>query len=139
MVKRDRLLGLIAVGGAALFGAALIVQPIYRHDRVLAHPYSEYAMGPYGWVQTAAFVPVAVGSIALVVGLSRALTAPNARSGVLLLALWASGVLIAAMFPIQGEITAQIHTLASMLSLLTIVGAMVVLSTAFRRDDQCVR
>lgn len=113
----------------------MIVQPLYRTDRAFSDPFSAFAVGPYGWVQTAAFVALSLGSFALVVGLQRRAYGSGAwQTGRVLLAAWATGVLLAAIFPFEGDVSAPIHMLASMVSFLAIVAAMFVLSSAFAQD-----
>ena len=132
-----RRFGALGILGASLFAIAVIVQPLYRTDREFSDPFSAYAVGPYGWVQTAAFVALSLGSFALVVGLQRRRTEVGAwQTGRVLMAAWATGVLLAAIFPIKADVSAPIHMLASMLSFLAIVTANVRLIERVRAGCQ---
>ncbi|HEV2197528.1 MAG TPA: DUF998 domain-containing protein [Candidatus Acidoferrum sp.] len=137
-VAKLRLLSLIAILGAGIFAVAEVVQPFYRSDRTLSDPYSSYAVGQYGFVQTIAFLALSAGSFALSFGLSRiGGSTVGLRLGRTLLAVWAFGVLVAAVFPIENgalPASSEIHGLASMLSFLAIITAMFVLSMAFERQ-----
>ena len=140
LVNRSRAAGAVAVVGGALFAVAVVVQPFYRADRSFSDPFSEYALGPYGWVQTAAFVALSTASFALFAGLSTSSARTSAwRTGRTLLAAWATGVLIAAIFPIDGAVSGPIHMVASMLSFLAIVATMFVLSRAFVDEERWSR
>jgi hypothetical protein len=134
-----RLLSRIALLGAGIFAAAEVVQPFYRSDRRLSDPYSSYVSGRYGFAQTIAFVALSMGSLALSLGLS---TLGNSqmdwRSGRALLTVWSIGVLVAAVFPLEGvasPASANIHGLASMFSFLSILASMLVFSGAFGRNE----
>lgn len=136
MVTLARAAAASAVVGAALFAVAVVIQPLYRADRTFSDPFSEYALGPYGWVQTTAFLALSAASFGLVAGLSTSRARTSAwRTGRTLLAAWATGVLIAAIFPIEGAVSAPIHMLASMLSFLAIVATMFLLSRAFAYEE----
>ena len=134
-VVKLRVLSILAIVGTGMFAIAEVVQPFYRSDRALSDPYSSYAVGKYGLVQTIAFISLSAGSFALSFGLSRFEWSGAAwHSGRVLLMLWSVGVLAAAIFPIAGGPlpgSANIHSIASMLAFLSIVAAMFVLSKAF--------
>lgn len=133
-----RTLSLISIIGAGIFAAAEIVQPFYRSDRALSDAYSSYASGKYGFVQTLAFVALSVASFGLFFGLSL-LRGSGAgwRLGKALLTVWSTGVLVAAIFPMEGgalPASANIHSLASMVSFPAIIASMSVFSRAFERN-----
>jgi len=134
-----RLLSRIALLGAGIFVAAEVVQPFYRSDRRLSDPYSSYVSGRYGFVQTIAFVALSLGSLAISLGLSLfGHSQPDWRLGRALLTVWSIGVLVAAIFPLEGGLlpaSANIHGLASMVSFLSILAGMLVLSLAFGRNE----
>jgi hypothetical protein len=136
-VPKVRLFSLLAISGAVIFAIAELVQPFYRSDRTLSDPYSAYAVGRYGFVQTIAFIALSAGSFALLWGLSFFGGASASwRFGRILMAMWSVGVLMAAIFPMEGgplPASGQLHALASMLSFLSIVGAMFVLSKSIER------
>jgi hypothetical protein len=134
-----RLLSRLAIFGAGIFGAAEVVQPFYRSDRRLSDPYSSYVSGKYGFVQTIAFVALSIGSLALSLALSKiGQSEADWRAGRALLTVWSIGVLVAAVFPLEGGLlpgSANIHGLASMLSFLSILTSMLVFSRAFGRNE----
>lgn len=139
-VNRSRVAGGLAVVGATVFAVAVVVQPVYRTDRAFSDPFSQYALGPYGCVQTAAFVALSGAAFALVAGLSASSKATNGwRTGRTFLAAFATGVFVAAIFPIEGTVSAPIHMVASMLSFLAIVAAMLMLSRVFAHEDRWCR
>ncbi len=129
------ILSILAIVGAGTFALAETIQPFYRSDRALSDPYSSYAVGKYGFVQTIAFIALSAGSFALSFGLSWSKNFGLAwRYGRILLTLWSVGVLLAAIFPIaDGPLprSANIHSVASMFAFLSIIAAMFVLSKAF--------
>jgi hypothetical protein len=133
-----RILSLISIIGAGIFAAAEIVQPFYRSDRALSDAYSSYASGKYGFVQTLAFVALSVASFGLSFGLSFLGGSGAAwRVGKALLTVWSTGVLVAAIFPLEGSAlpaSTSIHSLASMVSFLAIITSLLLLSTAFDRN-----
>jgi hypothetical protein len=95
----------VALIGIAYFAAAIIVLHVLRSsDNPLRQTTSEYAVGTYGYVMTSAYLSVSLASMALVIGLYQSV-APPARSkiGLGLLGLWAVGVLVAMIFPIDLE------------------------------------
>jgi len=49
---RQRVCARTAILGVAVFAAAAVVQPLYRHDRGFTDPYSSYTTGSLGRVQT---------------------------------------------------------------------------------------
>jgi hypothetical protein len=134
-----RLVSLIAIIGVAIFAAAELIQPFYRSDRPLSAPYSTYASGKYGFVQTVAFLALSSGSFSLVLGLSRfGGSGSTWRWGRILLGIWSTGVLFAAIFPLEGPVpeSAYVHSIASMVSFLAIPSAMLVLSQAFTKHER---
>src|SRR5216110_2430972 len=132
---RHRVCAWAATAGVVVFAVAAIVQPFYRHDRTFNDPYSSYATGSLGWVQTVAFVALGSGSLALSVGLSKPPTVPPGwRPGRVLLGSWAIGVLLAAIFPLDGGpvwISGYIHSAVSAVAFLSITAASLTLSHAF--------
>jgi len=137
-VVKLRVLSILAIVGTGMFAIAETVQLFYRSDRAWSDPYSSYAIGKYGFVQTIAFIALSAGSFALSFGLIWFDRSGVAwRYGRVLLTLWSVGVLVAAIFPIAGGPlpgSASIHSVASMLAFLTILAAMFVLSKAFEEN-----
>lgn len=130
--------GLAAAGvlGVASFGVLEAVQSVARADHSFAEPMSVYAVGPYGFVQTVAFLVLAVGSAAVCAALSspypRTADWQVARG---LVAVWSVGVSLAAAFRIDGSgsTATRVHGAASMLSFLAVLAAMFLFTRATRQ------
>ncbi|GAA5052711.1 hypothetical protein HNP84_001452 [Thermocatellispora tengchongensis] len=105
-----RLLIAGAVAGPLFVATFLVAGAIRPHYDPLRHPVSSLALGEHGWVQTANFLVAGVLTLALAIGLRRALrTAPGpARGSVwgpLLIGIWAISLLGAGVFttdPVSG-------------------------------------
>src|SRR5687768_16056922 len=93
----------VALVGVAYFAAVIVGLHFLQPDQnPLRQPTSEYAVGPYGWLMTTAFLSMSAASWALVAGLARGLPrAARSRAGLGLLALWSTGLLVAMLFPID--------------------------------------
>jgi hypothetical protein len=120
-----------------MFGLLEAAQTAIRTDHPFSDPMSVYAAGRYGFLQTSAFVSLAVGSGTLSVGLGYLREPPRGwRLARIILALCSLGVCLAAAFPIDlGDSTSTagaIHHAASALTFITILVAMFLLSTASR-------
>jgi len=131
-----RRLAVAAMLGTATFGMLEAIQSVARADHSFSEPMSAYAIGPYGFVQTIAFLVLALGSAAVCFALSsphpRPLDWHVARG---LIAVWSVGVALAAAFRIDGSgsTATQVHAAASMLSFLAVLAAMVFFTRAARQ------
>jgi len=131
-----RRLAVAAMLGAATFGVLEAIQSVARADHSFSEPMSVYATGPYGFVQTVAFLVLAVGSAAVCAAISLPHPRPPdwqvARG---LIVVWSVGVSVAAAFRINGSgsTAAQVHAAASMLSFLTVLAAMFFFARATRQ------
>src|SRR5262245_36864753 len=96
---------IVAFVGISYFVVIIIALHFLRPDlNPIQRPTSEYAVGPYGWLMTSAFLSMSVASWALVIGLAHRLSqAAQSRIGLGLLGVWAVGVLIAMLFPIDPD------------------------------------
>jgi hypothetical protein len=130
-MRLERVLAVCAIGGPSVFGTLEVAQSALRADHSFAAPMSDYAVGSYGYVQTVAFVFLAVGSMALCAGLVLFLRPtfrfdrlPLGREviGVALVGFWSVGVLAAAIFPVDTAPT--LHGAASFISFVAVVAAM---------------
>jgi hypothetical protein len=109
------------------------------------HQISEYALGPWGWLLTVAFLVVGAGIVALGVALRRSLT-PGPR-------VWAAWLIAAtgvffvgvAVFPTDAQLadgttantfSGQMHTLASTVGPVFLVVGGFVLRGVFARDPR---
>ncbi|HET9496159.1 MAG TPA: DUF998 domain-containing protein [Chloroflexia bacterium] len=93
----------VAIAGAAYFALAVAALHFLRPDLdPVSRMTSEYANGPYGFVMTSAFFSMVLASAALIVALYRG--APRhalSLTGLVFLGMWAAGVLVAMIFPID--------------------------------------
>ena len=91
--------------GIVYFSATINALHLLRTDvDPIARTTSEYAVGSYGYLMTSAFLAICLASLALAYGLYVGV-APSAisRPGLGLIMLWAIGVLIVMVFPIDPE------------------------------------
>jgi hypothetical protein len=107
----------------------------------ISHPTSEYAVGPYGFLMTTAFLSMSVASLSLVIGLFKGIPEPaRSRIGLILLGIWGVGVLIAMSFPINLEgteltFTSTIHRINGPLIFLCLTVGTILVSRSFKRDQ----
>lgn len=126
--------------GIYLFAGIVLILHRIRRDLSPARRYiSEYAVGPHGWLMTAAFACISSSSIALATALRKEL--PGLRSTPGLIALVAHGLAMGmvALFPtdlsVPGTISTPIgraHNAASRWAARSIVLAMLLVSGRFR-------
>lgn len=134
-------LGSTALLGLGYFGAAVACLHVLRHDyRPSRHMISDYAVGPFGWLMTTAFLALAVCCFSLMLGL-RAFgpRAIPARLGVVLLGVASAGLVVTAIFPTdlpgtRGTTSGSIHTATFLLNVGSLLLATILLSASYRRD-----
>jgi hypothetical protein len=108
----------------------------------IQRPTSEYAVGPFGYLMTSAFVAISVSTWALIIGLSRDLAEPaRSRLGLALLGVFGIGVLVAASFPSDLEDAPQtlagtIHSINGPLTFLSLVIGTNLVSRKLRYDER---
>lgn len=136
IMQGRRRLAVAAMLGAATFGVLEAIQSVARADHSFSEPMSVYASGPYGFVQTVAFLVLAVGSAAVcaAIGLPHP-RPPDWQVARGLIVVWSVGVSLAAAFRIDGSgsTAAQVHATASMLSFLSVLAAMFFFTRATRQ------
>jgi hypothetical protein len=100
-----RKLAALAVGGVGWFAVSVLALHFLRADlNPITQPTSAYAVGSFGWLMTTAFAGMSLGSWALILALTKGVPpAARSRMGLVLLGLWALGVLIAMTFPMDAE------------------------------------
>jgi bacteriorhodopsin len=133
----------LAMAAVTYFALAIVALHVLRPDHnPISRPTSEYAVGPYGFLMTTAFFSMSVASWALVIGLQQGL-APSARSriGLGLLALWAVGVSIAMLFPIDLDgapptLAGTIHAINGPLTFLGLTIGVLLVSRRFKHDER---
>jgi hypothetical membrane protein len=117
---------------------ALLLMHVLRPDYAPAiHMISEYAVGQYGWVMTTCFLAMASGCLMLLLGLAR--SGPGsflAWAGTLLLTLPSVGLVISALYPMDGTgapstRTGEIHDISFLVNVVSIFLTTVLLSVGF--------
>ena len=127
-----------AIACFAYFAIALLLMHALRPERALATTWiSGYAVGPYGWVMTTAWLAASSGCPMLVLGLAR--TGPRsaaARLGTLLLAILSIGLLLTAIFPPGPTRSGEIHSMTFLANVVCILLASVLLAVGFGSDPR---
>lgn len=135
----------LATGGlvAALFYLAiLILSPlIWPQVDPFAEGLSVYAIGPLGFLKTAAFAVLGLGSIMLALAFRSARVASRwSAVGAGLLAIAGAAAIGLAVFPMdapgQTTTSGQIHGNVGPIASLSMIAAVLVLAVAFRRDER---
>jgi hypothetical protein len=124
------------------FVLALLVLHGLRPDRAVATTWiSSYALGPYGWVMTTAWLAASSGCLMLMLGLTR--SGPRSRAarfGTLLFGILSLSLLITAIFPPGKKgvpsISGEIHSITFLVNVTCILLASVLLSVGFRSDPR---
>ena len=131
----------LALTGIAYFMAVIVTLHFLRPDlNPISRPTSEYAVGPYGFLMTTAFLSMSVASLSLAIGLYKGMPkSTRSRIGLILLGIWGVGVLVAMSFPINPEgtrptITGIIHRINGPLTFLSLTIGTMLVSKSFKRD-----
>jgi hypothetical protein len=133
----------VAVAGAAYFALAVAALHFLRPDLdPVSRMTSEYANGPYGFVMTSAFFSMVLASAALTVALYRG--APRhalSLTGLVFLGMWAVGVTVAMIFPIDPggmpvTLAGTIHQTAGPPTFLCVTMGVALISWRLGRDEQ---
>ncbi len=131
--------GRLAQAGVAVFVVLVAVLHAVRPEMSpLTDPLSNYAVGRFGGLMTAAFVANAVGFTALTVAVRPVVAAPRRQAMTVLLAVAALGMLVAAVARTDVPATTPptttglIHTIAALAAFLCLGAAGVVSLPAFR-------
>jgi hypothetical protein len=133
----------VAISAIAYFTFVIVALHFLRPDLgPLSTPTSEYAVGQYGFLMTSAFFSMSLASFALVIGLYQGVSQrAQSRIGPALLGVWAVGVLIAMIFPIDPEGAPQttsgtIHAINGPLTFLSLTAGTILVSRRFKRDEK---
>jgi hypothetical protein len=133
----------LAIVGIAYFALIIVALHFLRPDlNPLSRPTSEYAVGPYGFLMTSAFFSMSLASFALVIGLYQGVSQrARSRIGLALLGIWAVGVLIAMIFPIDPEgapqtISGTIHRINGPVTFLSLTAGTILVSRRFKQDEK---
>jgi hypothetical protein len=132
----------LAGAGFALFAAIVLLLPVIKNDySPVQDAISEGALGPYGYLQVAAFFGLGIGSISLAVLLLRAVRSPQVGA---LVGLSGVCMLVAGTFPADRMDSASmtvhgtIHLLAAALAFIAVISAML-LSARQLRNNRTLR
>lgn len=135
-------LALLTIGGIATFLFNLTALHFLRPDvNPVLGPMSNYAVGPYGFLLTAADIGSSLAALALILGLYLGI-APPGRSylGLSLLGLYGVSQLLAGIFPIDvgGEATTvgTIHNIVGNISFFGFPIAVLLLSLGMGKDER---
>ena len=137
-----RLLALLAIVGVADFLLILAALHFLRPDvNPVLEPISTYAVGPYGFLFTAADIGSGLAALALMFGLYLGI-APPGRSyvGLFLLGLYGVSELLAGIFPLDvgGEATTfgTIHNIVGNIAFFAFPIAVILLSLGMGKDER---
>ena len=137
-----RVLALLAIVGVADFLLLLAALHFLRPDvNPVVEPMSNYAVGPYGFLFTAADIGYGLAALALTLGLYLGI-APPGRSyvGLSLLGLYGVSELLGGIFPIDvgGETTTAgaIHNIVGNIAFIGFPIAVILLSLGMGKDER---
>jgi hypothetical membrane protein len=133
----------IAIACFAYGTLVLLLMHVLRPDYTpVDHMISDYAVGPYGWVMTTAWLAMSCGCLTLMLGLFRSGPASLvARFGSVLLGVASLGLLVTAIFPtdLQGAPltrSGNIHNMSFLVNVGSIFVATVLLAAGFGSDPR---
>jgi hypothetical protein len=138
-----RQLSVVALIFIIYFAAIIIILHFLRPDvNPAGSPTSEYAVGPYGFLMSSAFVSMSIATFSLLVGLNRAIykSAPY-RAARVLFVIWGLGLFIALFFPINPdgtELTTKnlIHRINGPIIFFCVSVAVLLFAISFKRDER---
>ncbi len=135
-------LAMLAIAGQVVLLASALLLPFVSDYGWVGDTMSELALGPFGFVQTIAFIVAGIGTLALAYVI-RQLTAGTWGSvvGPLLVGVYGAGAILVGIFPTDRidspadvwaqSTTGMIHVVASLASFVCMVVAMFVLLRTF--------
>ena len=132
----------ISIAGIVYYIIIIIILHILRPD---VNPFSQltndYAYGPFSILMITAYLGMSLGSLALVIGLYRAVSR-QARSlfGLIFMGVWAVGLLIAGIIPLfpnlaQQTIAETIYRINAPLHVASLAIGTFLVSWRFKQDD----
>ena len=133
----------VALAGIAYFVLIIVALHFLRPDlNPISQPTSEYAVGSYGYLMTSAFFSMSLASWALVAGIYQGVSQrARSRIGLGLIGVWAVGVLIAMIFPIDLDgapptLAGTIHEINGPLTFLSLTVGVLLVSRRFKHDEK---
>jgi hypothetical protein len=140
--RMTMVLALLTIVGIAVYLVNLAALHFLRPDvNPVLEPMSNYAVGPYGFLLTAADIGLGLAALALTFGLYLSI-APPGRSyvGLILLGLYGVSVLLAGIFPIDVGAEATtfgiLHNIVGNISFIGFPIAVILLSLGMGRDER---
>ena len=137
--------GLASSAGVLYFITAVVILHPLRPDlNPVTHAVSNYAVGSFGLLMTSAFFMLAMSEFALAQGLVRSLArSGKAWASVLLLHLAAAGLIVTGLFHSDVDVPrppaspgALVHWIGAGISFLSLMIAIFLLSSCFKRDTR---
>jgi hypothetical protein len=142
MSRGTMFLALLAIVGIADFLLNIAALHFVRPDvNPVLEPMSNYAVGPYGFLFTAADIGSALAALALMVGLYLGI-APPGRSyvGLFLLGLYGVSELLAGIFPIdvgaEATTVGAIHNIVGNIAFFAFPVGVILLSLGMGKDER---
>lgn len=135
-------LALLAMIGVVFYVAVVVMLPFFRPDySPVEQGISEYAVGPYGYFQAAAFWSLGLGSLALALGIQQTTRRSRlTRLGSTLVSAWGVCLILSGIFPIDVSppvtLSGIIHSVIGTLATLFLIAGIFVLYAAFSRDER---
>jgi len=135
-------LAFLAIVGIAGYLLNLAALHFLRTDvNPVVEPVSNYAVGAYGFLSTAANIGGGLAALALTLGLYLSIAPPGrSRVGLFLLGLFGVSELLAAIFPIdvgtQATTIGTIHNIVGNISFFGFLAAVILLSWSMGKDEQ---
>jgi hypothetical protein len=142
MPRGTMFLALLAIVGIAAFLLNLSALHFLRPDvNPVLEPLSNYAVGPYGFLLTAADIGIGLAAFALMFGLYLGIAPPGrSYAGLFLLGVYGVSGLLAGLFPIDvgGEATTvgTIHNIVGNISFFGFPIAAILLSLGMGKDER---
>src|SRR5918999_2143659 len=142
MSRVTMVIALLAIVGIVDFLLNLALLHFLRPDvNPVLDPISNFAVGPYGFLFTAAYIGLGLAALALTFGLYLSI-APPGRSyvGLFLLGLYGVSVLLAGFFTIdvggEGTMVGAIHNIVGNISFFGFPIAAILLSVGMGKDER---
>ena len=136
-------LALVAIIGIVVYVVIdVIAQLLPPHYNAIIQPESDLAVGPYGFLMTINFVIRGLLSLALLIGLTQALSKEGrSQLGLVLLGIWAVGALLLALFPtdLAGQkptLHGLIHLLVAFIAFVCVALGELLLSLRFAANER---
>jgi hypothetical protein len=136
-------LATVALASVTYFALAVISLHFLRPDySPISQPTSDYAVGPSGFVMSTAFAAMSLAAWSVVIGLGQTVRqTTRLRVGMGLLGVWATGVLIAMLFPTDvGDapqtLSGTIHRINGFAAFFSLALGAFLVSRRFKHDDR---